>query len=106
MFPSAGLPGAGSELFYALCLPLMGLAATTAGFGSKRKSRRGKLTAGALICMLFSGLVFQIACGSSSNSTGGGSKGTPAGMYTITVTGTYSTGSLVHTTPPTTLTVQ
>ena len=103
MFPSAG-----SKLFYALCLPLMGLAATTAGFGARRKrrkSRRGKLTAGSLICMLFSGLVFQIACGSSSNSTGGGSKGTPAGMYTITVTGTYSTGSLVHSTP-TMLTVQ
>jgi hypothetical protein len=106
MFPSAGLPGAGSELFYALCLPLIGWVGMTVGFGSQQRSRRGKLTAGALICMLFSGLVFQIACGSSSNSTdGGGSKGTPAGMYTITVTGTYSTGSLVHTTP-TMLTVQ
>jgi uncharacterized repeat protein (TIGR03803 family) len=102
MFPSAG-----SELFYALCLPLVGLVATTVGFGSKQKSRKGKLTAAALTCLLFTGLVLQIACGSSSsNSTGGGgSKGTPAGTYTITVTGTYSTGSLVHTTP-TMLTVQ
>ena len=53
--------------------------------------------------MLFAGLVFQIACGSSSSS---GSKGTPPGAYTITVTGTYSTGSLVHTTPNLNLTVQ
>ena len=96
-------PSAGSKLFYALCLPLVGLAATTAGFGSKRKSRK-KFRAGALTCMLLAGLVFQIACG-SSNTGGGGSKGTPAGTYSITVTGTYSTGSLVHTTP-TMLTVE
>jgi uncharacterized repeat protein (TIGR03803 family) len=106
MFPGAGLPGAGHELFYALCLPLIGLVATTVGFGSKQKSK-GKLTSAALTCMLFTGLVFQIACGSSSSNSagGGGSKGTPAGTYTVTVTGTYSTGSLVHTTP-TMLTVQ
>jgi hypothetical protein len=97
-------PSTGFGLFYALCLPLMGLV-TTAGFGSKQKSRKGKLTA-ALTCMLFAGLVFQIACGSSSSSSGGGSQGTPAGAYTVTVTGTYSTGSLVHTAPPMTLTVQ
>jgi uncharacterized repeat protein (TIGR03803 family) len=97
-------PGAGSKLSYALCLPLIGLAATTVSFGSKRK-RRKKLRAGALICMLLAGFAFQVACGGSSNNTGGGSKGTPAGTYTITVTGTYSPGSLVHTTP-TMLTVQ
>jgi hypothetical protein len=55
--------------------------------------------------MLFAGLVFQVACGGGGSTTITGSKGTPAGAYTITVTGTYSTGSLVHTTP-TTLTVQ
>jgi hypothetical protein len=101
-------PNAGSGLFYALCLPLIGLVATTVGFGSKQKSRKGKLTAVALTCMLFTGLIFQVACGSSSSSGGGGggSKGTPTGTYTITVTGTYSTGSLVHTAPPTTLMVQ
>jgi hypothetical protein len=100
MFPSAG-----PELFYALCLPLIGLVATTVGFGSKQKSRKWKLAVAALTCFLFASLIFQVACGSSSTGGGGGSKGTPTGTYTITVTGTYSTGSLVHTTP-TMLTVQ
>lgn len=40
-----------------------------------------------LACMLFAGLAFLVACG-SSKSTGGGSPGTPAGTYAITVTGT------------------
>jgi len=93
----------GSGFFFALCLPLIGLVVTRLGFGSDRKSTTQILTAVALMGMLFAGLVFQIACGSSSSS---GSKGTPPGAYTITVTGTYSTGSLVHTTPNLNLTVQ
>jgi hypothetical protein len=52
--------------------------------------------------MLSAGMVFEVACGGGS---GGGSKGTPTGKYTISVTGTYSSGSLVHSTH-TTLTVQ
>ena len=86
-----------SGQFYALCLPLIGLVATGVGFGSKKGSRNGKLTAAALTCMLFAGLILQVACGGGSPS--GGSSGTPTGNYTITVTGTYATGSLVHTTP-------
>jgi hypothetical protein len=87
-----------SGQFYALCLPLIGLVATGGGFGSKKGSRNGKLTAAALTCMLFAGLILQVACG-GGGSPSGGSSGTPTGNYTITVTGTYATGSLVHTTP-------
>jgi hypothetical protein len=53
--------------------------------------------------MIFAGLILQIACGGSPSTPG--TKGTPPGTYTITVTGTDSTGALVHVTP-TTLKVQ
>jgi len=93
---------AGSAMFYALCLPLIGLVLTGVGFSSKQKSMKGKLAVVALTCLLLAGLIFQGACGSSN---GGGNKRTPTGKYNITVTGTYAAGSLVHNTP-TTLTVQ
>jgi uncharacterized repeat protein (TIGR03803 family) len=105
--PALKSSNVGSGLFCALCLPLIGMVLTRVGLGSDRKTRKGKLTAAALSSILFAGLIFQVACGGGSSSTSvGGSKGTPKGTYTITVTGTYATGSLVHTTPPTTLTVQ
>lgn len=95
--PTAGaLPSSsGSGLFYAVCLPLIGLLATGVGFRSPRNGK-GKMVAVALACMIFAGLVSQVACGGGTSSTGGGS--TPAGTYTITVTGTDVSGSLKHAT--------
>ena len=95
----------GLGVFFALCLPLIAMVVTQVGLGSDHKSRKVKLIPAVLMSMLFGSLVFQIACGSSSTTTTG-SKGTPPGSYMITVTGTYSTGSLVHTTPNLNLTVQ
>ena len=94
---------AGSGLFIALCLPLFGLVATRIGLGSYLKRTKGKFTAAPLVGMIFAGLILQIACGGSPSTPG--TKGTPPGAYKITVTGTDSTGALVHVTP-TTLKVQ
>jgi len=74
-----------------LWLPLAGFALTGAGFSSSRSIRR-KLTVCLLFGVLFSGLIFQAACGGGS-SGGGGPHST---TYTITITGT--SGSTQHST--------
>jgi len=73
------LSGPGSGPLYGLWLPLIGLVAT--GVGSSRNRQKAALGTAALACALLAGLSFQVACGS-----GGGR--TPAGTYTINVTGT------------------
>jgi uncharacterized repeat protein (TIGR03803 family) len=93
---------AGIGLFYTLCLPMIGLVGLRVRLGSDKRRGRGKQTGAALIFILLAALAFQVACGGSDSHP---SRGTPPGPYTITVTGTYSTGSLVHSTAPT-LTVQ
>jgi trimeric autotransporter adhesin len=78
-------------------LPIGGLTLLGAGFSSRRKMLLGIL----LICMLIAGFIFMTACGGSSSSTTvPPNNGTPAGTYTVTVTGT--SGSL---TSPATFTV-
>ena len=91
-----------SGIFYAMLLPLGGLTLLGAGFSSRRKKVLGLL----LLFLVISGLVFMGACGggSSSGGSGGGSGGTPAGKYTITVTGT--SGTLTAQTTTFALTVQ
>ena len=81
-----------SGIFYAMWLPIGGLALIGAGFTSRKKKLRGFV----LGCLLFSGLIFLSACGGSSSSGGGGGghPGTAAGTYTVTVTGTA--GALTH----------
>jgi Divergent InlB B-repeat domain/Beta-propeller repeat len=81
-------PLSSSAPFYAMFLPISGMAFLGAGIGAT--SRKKKLIGLLLLCLMLSGLVFMAACGggSTSGGGGGGGGGTPAGNYTITVKGT------------------
>jgi hypothetical protein len=94
-----------SRIFYALLLPLGGMTL----LGASGVSRRRKVLSLLLMFLAASGLLFLTACGggtSSSGAPGGGGTtgGTPAGTYTVTVTGT--SGSLTAQTTMFTITVQ
>ena len=100
--PSASATSRSSAaLAYAIWLPLLGLVGIGKGFGSKQSPKQSpkqrRIRAMMLRGMLLSAIVSQMACGGGSSSSGGNS-GTPAGAYTITVTGTSSaaTGSLLR----------
>jgi len=89
-------------MFYAMLLPIGGIALL--GFGSG-PSRRRKLFGFLLLGLLLSGFILMPACGGGSHSSGGGSPGTTAGTYTIVVNGTASGASETGSAPSLTLTV-
>jgi hypothetical protein len=92
-----------SRLFYAMFLPVGGIALL--GFGSADRRRR-KLFGFLLLGLLVSSLIVLPACGGGGNSGGGGgSSGTTPGSYTITVTGTATGAAQTGASPSLTLTV-
>jgi len=83
---------------YAMWLVLPALLLGTVGMATPK---RRKLLSYCLVFLLVSGCVLQVACSNGGNS--GGTGGTPAGNYTITITG--AAASTQHT-ATVTLTVQ
>jgi hypothetical protein len=90
-----------SHIFYAMFLPIGGIALIGIGPAG---TRRKKLIQGLLLCLALGAFLLAPACGGSSNSTNK-SSGTPAGTYTITVSGTATVGSQTGASPALTLTV-
>ena len=93
-----------SKFFYAMWLPIAGLALVGMGFSSAR-TRRKKLLGFLMIGMVMTALFLMPACGGGSSSGGGGGGGggcagcTPAGSYTVTITGTGTdAGTTTHST--------
>lgn len=96
--PSArATSNSGVSFSYALWLPLLGLVGI-GSLGSKQRSIKTLL----LGCVLCLGVASQVACGGGGGGSTG-NPGTPAGAYTLTVTGTSgaATGSLVRSTSAT-----
>jgi len=94
---TAKLGSRSSSIFYAMLLPVFGLTFLSAAIG-RSASRRKRLLGMVMLGIVLMSLFLLPACGGSSSSTGGGGTGTPAGVYTFTVTGTN--GSAVVTGSP------
>jgi uncharacterized repeat protein (TIGR03803 family) len=91
--PSAGVTRA-RELLYALLLPIPGLALINAGFRPRGSRRR--LLGLLVLWVMLACLIVVPACGGGGGSGGGGgggNSGTPAGTYTITITGSDASGA-------------
>jgi hypothetical protein len=92
-------------------LPVVGLSLVGIRF-SRGESGRKKLLGFLLLGLVMALLFFLPACGGSSNNGGGGGGGggcsgcTPAGNYTVDITGTDSVNAnLTHAGPTLSLTV-
>ncbi len=94
------------KLFYALWMPIGGIALVGMGFTSKEQRRR-KLMGLLMLGMILTTLLIMPACGGSSSGGGGGggSGGTPAGAYTVTITGTGTDAAAITQSAQVTLTV-
>ena len=92
-------------VFYALLMPIFGITFMGAGLGTNGSFRR-KLFGFLMLALMLTGLLLMPACGGSNSGGGGGggSTGTPAGTYTITVTGS-SGGATVTGSPALALTI-
>ena len=97
----AGQRGSGALFAFGMIVPAMLLG----GAGISKPNRR-KLLGFCLIFLVLGGCMLQSACGSSGSSshTSTGNSGTPAGSYSVVVTGTANGAQ--QSTSPVTLTVQ
>jgi hypothetical protein len=101
-----GLRGIGSGTLYAAFLPLPGIALLGIGWSSKRRRKAGRYAALALLGGL---MLICVACGGGSSSKTTTqqqpSAVTPAGSYSVNVTGTSTTSGSSSSSPSSTITV-
>ncbi len=82
-----------AKFSYALWLPVVGMALVWMGFSSAG-SRRKKLMGFLMMAMVIAALFLMPACSSKGGGGGGNCSGcTPAGNYTVTITGTGTDAS-------------